>query len=576
MTATGPVRKTDTAEQTATLAEVDIRSELLSRPPRTPNLAAEDRALTTLAREMAENPRNMLQKLVEMAVELCNADTAGISLLEGQVFRWEAVAGVFASHRNGTMPRAASPCGVCIDQNLPQLMHLPDRCFPALRVEPRFVEALLIPFHDHGAPVGTVWVVSHTFERKFDREDERIMRTLSQFASAGWQLWKACAAAEEVGRRKDEFLATLSHELRTPLSSILGWVRLLRSGRLDRAASDRAIEVIERNTLNLGQLVTDLLDVSGIIAGKATLNIAPVDLGKVIELAIDSLRPTATAKGITIHSGMSANVPALLGDADRLQQIVWNLVSNAVKFTPKGGSVEIKMTERSEGARITVSDTGEGIAPGFLPHLFERFRQADSTTTRMRGGLGLGLAIVWHIVELHGGAVRAESAGIGKGATFVVDLPYARAAIAASSALVDGAQPAPVTAVLLQGVRVLVVDDSPETRELLTLILEQQKAQVLSATSASEALTLFEVTPPDVLVCDIAMPDTDGYQLIRQIRAGAGGASSYVSAIALTAYARPEDRVRALRAGFDEYLAKPVEPAEFVDMIARLTEKGLG
>ncbi len=300
-----PVRRgVDTDGPTATLEEVDIRSELLSRPHRPPDYESEDRALAVLAREMAENPRNMLQKLVEMAVELCNADTAGISLLEGDVFRWEALAGVFASFRNNTMPREASPCGVCIDRNAAQLMHLADRCFPAMRVEPRFVEALLIPFHDHGKPVGTVWVVSHNFERKFDREDERVIRGLGQFASAGWQLWKACAAAEELSQRKDEFLATLSHELRTPLNAILGWVRVLRSGGLDRAASDRALEVVERNTYNLGQLVNDLLDVSGIIAGKTTLNIGFVDLGKVMGIALDSLRPAAGAKSITIRSAL--------------------------------------------------------------------------------------------------------------------------------------------------------------------------------------------------------------------------------------------------------------------------------
>ena len=247
-----PVRRVAAArELTATLAEVDICSELQVRPRRTPDYETEDRALAVLAEEMAEHPRNMLQKLVEIAVELCAARTAGISLLEGDVFRWEAVAGVFASYRNGTMPRGASPCGVCIDRDATQLMYMPARCFPALQAEPHFVEALLIPFHDHGKAVGTVWIVSHDSERKFDREDERIVRTLAQFASAGWQLWRASVAATELSRRKDEFLATLAHELRTPLSVILGWVQMVRSGQLDRAASDRAIDVIERSTHHL-------------------------------------------------------------------------------------------------------------------------------------------------------------------------------------------------------------------------------------------------------------------------------------------------------------------------------------
>ena len=215
-----PVRLTDLAKATATFEEVDIRSALCTRPQRAPDYAAEHRAMEVLAAEMAANPRNMLQKLVETAIDLCQADTAGISILEGDAFRWEALAGVFVSSRGSTMAREASPCGVCVDQNTTQLVHLPDRCFPALLTEPRFVEALLIPFHDHGKPVGTVWIVANNFERKFDREDERVMRTLAQFASAGWQLWQACELAAESSRHKDEFVAMLAHELRNPLAAI--------------------------------------------------------------------------------------------------------------------------------------------------------------------------------------------------------------------------------------------------------------------------------------------------------------------------------------------------------------------
>jgi PAS domain S-box-containing protein len=371
--------------------------------------------------------------------------------------------------------------------------------------------------------------------------------------------------AETANRTKDDFFATLSHELRTPLSSILGWARLLRSGKLDRVAADRGLEVIERNSHNLEHLITDMLDVSRIISGRTSLSMEPVHLGRSIEQAVDSLRPDATAKGITIQVSLDATAQSLVGDAGRLQQVVRNLVSNAVKFTPNRGRIEVRLTDLREGARLTVTDTGQGIEPDFLPHIFERFRQADRTTTRSQEGLGLGLAIVRRIVELHDGTVRAESAGNGQGATFVVDLPQARAATPTS--------PVSLPSDLLQGVSVLVVDDSADTRQLLALMLELHQAHVRSASSASEALGLFRRTPPDVLLCDIAMPGTDGNQLIRQIRTGAGGASSYVPAIAVTASARLEDRERALRAGFDDYIAKPVEPVGLVGAVARLAGK---
>jgi PAS domain S-box-containing protein len=400
-------------------------------------------------------------------------------------------------------------------------------------------------------------------KRRLEREREELLRR-----ERG-----ARDEADAANRTKDDFFATLSHELRTPLSSILGWARLLRGGKLDRVAADRGLEVIERNSHNLEHLLTDMLDVSRIISGRTSLSIEPVHLGNTIETAVDSLRPDATAKGITIQVSLDATAQSLIGDTGRLQQVVRNLVSNAVKFTPNRGRIEVRLTDLRKGARLTVTDTGQGIEPDSLPHIFERFRQADSTTTRSQEGLGLGLAIVRRIVELHDGTVRAESAGIGRGATFVVDLPQAHAATATSPVAPRGAPPTSLPSDLLQGVSVLVVDDSADTRQLLALMLELHEAHVRSASSASEALALFRKTPPDVLLCDIAMPGTDGNQLIRQIRTGAGGASSYVPAIAVTASARLEDRERALRAGFDDYIAKPVEPVGLVGTIARLAGK---
>jgi PAS domain S-box-containing protein len=387
----------------------------------------------------------------------------------------------------------------------------------------------------------------------------------------------ARAEAEAASRGKDEFLATLSHELRTPLNAILGWVRMLRAGSLTDGASDRAIEVIERNTHNLGQLVSDLLDVSRIITGKMTLNVGTVDLVHVIGIVIDSLRPAAEAKRITVQPVLAYTVRPLRADQDRLQQVVWNLLSNAVKFTPEGGRVEVRLTAPDEGARITVTDTGKGISPDFLPYLFERFRQADSTTTRAHAGLGLGLAIVRHIIELHGGTVRAESDGVDKGATFVVDLPYgAPREIAATRPRSPAqAQPSAMPSNALQGVRVLVVDDSPDTCELLMTVFRQQGAEASTATSAREALAWLERASPDVVVSDIAMPGIDGYELIRRIRSRPGDAGGRVPAVALTAYARSEDRDRALAAGFDGYLSKPVEPAELIRIVGAVAEKRL-
>lgn len=382
----------------------------------------------------------------------------------------------------------------------------------------------------------------------------------------------ARAEAEAASRGKDDFLATLSHELRTPLNSILGWTRMLRVGNLDQPTSARAITVIEQSTHNLSHLVTDLLDVSRIVTGKMTLNLVSVDLVHVVGNAIDSLRPVADARRITVQPVLDHTVSPLLGDPDRLQQVLWNLLSNAVKFTPKGGRVELRLEALADGASITVADTGKGIAPDFLPHVFERFRQADSGSTRAQAGLGLGLAIVRHVVELHGGTVRAESAGVGHGATFIVHLPYhAPTGIPAFRSPVADSPAVPTNA--LRGLRVLIVDDNPDTCELLSAILVQEGAEVSAATSATDALALIEKSAPDILVSDIAMPGTDGYELIRRVRSRSGDGLADVPAVALTAYARPEDRERAIAAGFDGHISKPAQPEEFVRFLAQMAEK---
>ncbi|MBW4564662.1 MAG: PAS domain S-box protein [Mojavia pulchra JT2-VF2] len=380
-------------------------------------------------------------------------------------------------------------------------------------------------------------------------------------------------AAEAANRIKDEFLAVLSHELRTPLNPILGWTKLLRAGKLDEAKKAIALETIERNAQLQTQLIGDLLDISRILQGKLMLNICPVDLAATIEAAKETVRLAAEAKSIQIHTDFAPSVKSFMGDSGRLQQVVWNLLSNAVKFTPVGGEVKIKLESADTYAEIQVSDSGKGISSEFLPYVFDTFRQADSATTRKFGGLGLGLAIVRHIVEMHGGTVYVESPGEGQGATFTVRLP-----LMITTPEVKRNETQTEKLLDLSGVQVLVVDDEVDTREMLTFIIEQYGAEVKATSSATEALEILKQFHPDVLVSDIAMPEMDGYTLMRQVRgwpSEQGGQIPAVSeampkAIALTAYAGEFNQQQALKAGFQKHLSKPVEPDELVRAIASL------
>jgi signal transduction histidine kinase len=416
-----PQRVTAVTTATATFEEVDVRGQLDERPRRLPNHRKNHHALGVLAGEMADNPRNMLQKLVEIAVDLCDADTAGISLLDGDVFRWVAVAGVFASYRGGTMPRDESPCGVCIDRDTTQLMYLPDRCFPALLAEPRFVEALLIPFHDHGKAVGTVWVVSHTNERKFDKEDEQIVRTLAQFASAGWQLWKTLEAAEEAGRRKDDFLATLGHELRNPVGAIATAATIIQR-HVSEPAGNRAIEIISRQCRHMSRLVEDLLDVARIGTGKLELQKQPVDLRTIIEQTIETRRAQIENRGHRLTIEFAPGPVTLHADPVRLTQLLSNVLDNAVKYTPPNGDISIVVSSNDGEASIEVRDTGIGIPPAQLHTIFDRFTQLQQAGDSVEG-LGLGLTLVRSLTELHGGTVVAASGGPGQGSSFTIRLP---------------------------------------------------------------------------------------------------------------------------------------------------------
>ncbi|PYP82425.1 MAG: hybrid sensor histidine kinase/response regulator [Blastocatellia bacterium AA13] len=381
--------------------------------------------------------------------------------------------------------------------------------------------------------------------------------------------------AEAANRAKDEFLAVVSHELRAPLNAMLGWARILRSSGIDENTKVHAIEIIERSARAQSKLIEDLLDTARIVTGKLRLDIKPVDLTSVIQSAIEVLQPAAEAKGIQIEPAFEVERREVItGDAERLQQIVWNLLSNAVKFTPQGGQVEIRLLRVDPHVRIVVSDSGKGIRPDYLPHIFDRFHPADSSSTRRHGGLGLGLSLVKHLVELHGGTVNAESLGDGLGSTFTVDLPLrAVRTPAADCNMNDVWDPRAVGGVTLDGLRVLVVDDELDARELVATLLKQCGAKVKAVSSAQEAFGLLKGGGwlPAVLVSDIGMPDEDGYTLIRRIRELAPDEGGQIPAIALTAYGQPTDRIRALSAGFQMHMPKPVDPAELASVIKSLT-----
>jgi signal transduction histidine kinase len=391
------------------------------------------------------------------------------------------------------------------------------------------------------------------------------------------QLERSAARLMEADEAKDRFLATVSHELRTPLHAIVGWTNVLRTRKSDEPTFARALETIERNAKMQAQLIEDLLDVSRMVTGKVTLDVQPVDLASIIEAALDVVRPAAEARGLRLESRLDAPVGRVAGDPARLQQVVLNLLVNAVKFTAPGGRIGVRLQALGPNVRVTVSDTGQGIAPDLLPYVFERLRQADATSTRAQTGLGLGLAIVRHLVELHGGTVRADSPGEGQGATFTVTLPLApdpgtegEPEVAeggrweAIGRVAEPGQPS------LDGVRVLVVDDERDARDLLTLVLQRGGASVVAAGSAADALRVLESDKVDVLLADVAMAGEDGYALIRKVRALSREQRRRVPAAAVTAYAGVGDRARALLEGFDRHVAKPVAPDDLVALVAGL------
>jgi PAS domain S-box-containing protein len=457
--------------------------------------------------------------------------------------------------------------------------HLPVRSYLAVPVISRSGEVIGGLFFGHPQP------------GVFTARAERLVAGIASYAAVAIdnaRLYEAAQKATEIERAvrteiektselKDEFLANLSHELRTPLTAILGWVQVLRGRRsIDEIEIGKGLEIIERNTRQQTQLIEDLLDTSRIISGKLRIDVQPVDPASIIESALETVRPAADAKGIRIERILDYNAGPVSGDPNRLQQVMWNLLSNAIKFTPKKGKVRVQLERVNSHIEISVSDTGIGLKPEFFAHAFERFRQADSSTTKRHAGLGLGLSIVKHIVELHGGTVRAESPGEGQGATFTIQLPLAgvyrkaqeqerlHPKAPSSSVVLNFGQPD------LSGIKVLVVDDEPDGRDLIRMVLEGAHADVITAEGAKEALVILEKQKIAVLISDIGMPEMDGYELIKQVRAFERKTGRNIPAIALTAFARSEDRTRALRSGFLAHIAKPVETDELLATVASI------
>ncbi len=440
------------------------------------------------------------------------------------------------------------------------------------------VSYMCLPLTVSGRTLGTLTLATSESGRHYEEEDVRFAEDVASRAALALDNARSYEQLQAANQLKDEFLATLSHELRTPLNAILGYAQMLRAGILKDDRREHALETLERNATSLTQIIEDVLDVSRISAGKIRLNVQTIDLPMVLRDALATVTPAAEAKGVRVESVIDPHAGPVSGDPDRLRQVMWNLLSNAVKFTPRGGRIRLRLQRVDPNAEISVSDTGIGIPEEFLPHLFERFRQADSTTTRAHGGLGLGLAIARQIVELHGGTIHASSGGAGKGATFRLELPVM---------IVDPEAPAKeyrirpragiteMDRATLADVRVLAVDDDADTLALVREILETAGARVFTATSAASALATLEQQSPDVLVSDLGMPGMDGFELIERVRL-LETRTKDIPAAALTAYARSEDRARALRSGFEMHLAKPIDPSELIAAIASLARRRSG
>jgi len=429
---------------------------------------------------------------------------------------------------------------------------------------------MIVPLVARDRKLGTITFLTNQPNRRYTKSNLAMAKALAQRAATAIDNARLYQQSLEANRIKDEFLAVLSHEIRTPLNPILGWAKLLRTNKLDQKKTALALETIERNAQLQTKLIEDLLDISRILRGKLNLNVCPVDLAPIIRAAMETVRLSAEAKSIQIHSELDPAVGQVFGDPGRLQQVVWNLLSNAIKFTPEGGQVEVYLEPVASQAQIRIKDTGKGISPDFLPYVFDTFRQADSATTRKFGGLGLGLAIVRHLVEMHGGTVLAESLGEAQGATFIVKLPMI---VTDSLVNTEESDTTAADTSAFDGLQILAVDDDPDSLELVTFILEECGATVTAVSSATEVLAALAQSKPDLLVSDIGMPEMDGYMLMRQIRSLTPEQGGQILAIALTAYAGEGNEQQAISAGFQAHISKPIDPTQLIATIANLVQE---
>jgi len=529
----------------------------------------------------------VLQRVVDGARELSACDSAAIFLREGdtdQMVPRTRVGADLTIYRTLRITPGRGIGGEVMQTGRPVRTenYLADPRVPegfrAIVAETGTVALMVVPITIRGRVEGLLYI-SNNVARLFADEDEAVCMRLADHAAIAIhnaRLFRserdARSEAEAANRAKDEFLAVLSHELRTPLTSILGWARLLRGAHLDERREAQGLESIERNARLQAQLIEDLLDVSRIVTGKLELDRRPLDLAAVVAAALDEARPSIRAKELTLRAELADAPAPILGDPARLQQVVWNLVVNATKFTPSGGTITVTLAAEDAELRLTVADTGAGIPADALPHIFDRFRQADTGSRRQHGGLGLGLAITRQLVELHGGTVTAENIDGDGGARFVVRLPMRpeTTRMPRSPALTVGAD---ASATTLAGLQVVVVDDDADTRDLLGVVLARAGADIVVAETVAEALDAVVRTRPSLVLADIGMPGENGYDLVRHLRALRNGLER-IPAVALTAYASVQDRERALAAGFSLHLAKPVEPAELIETVAKLGRAG--
>ena len=523
----------------------------------------------------------VLPAVADAARALTRCDVARIALWDAastaMVYRYSV--GARSDHAGLRMVKGIGLAGELIASALPKRSddvftdpRIRDDVRAYARTEGTF-SVMLVPIMVQGRVEGLIYC-GRRRRQPFTAREEAVALRIGEHAAIALrnaELFRreqqARSEAEGANRGKDDFLAVLSHELRTPLQAMLGWLRLLRAGRLDAAASAKALETIERNTQTQTKLIADLLDVSGILAGKLRVEPRPMDLVAVVEAAAQSARAAAQAKGVALEVALETEPMFIDGDPERIDQVVANLVSNALKFTPAGGTIDVRLARDAGQARLTIADSGIGIAPTVLPHVFDRFRQADSSTTRTHGGLGLGLALVRYLVEAHGGSVRAESAGVGRGATFVIMLPLSARVAGARRATEETAE------AQLAGARVLVVEDDADTRDFIGYALRAVGVKPALVASATEALDLLAAEKFDLVISDLSMPGADGYTLIRRLRELDAMAGRRRPAVALTAHAGPDDRRRALEAGFDAYLVKPIDAPDLVGWVARLLRR---